>query len=109
VNKDFGFYVCRELIRVLGAYIHIYIYLYLPRPAHVVVWACVVCICVCVSVSWPFFSLILSLWVRIIFPREGRLRNLDRARENTKNDSFLEKRQRGEGPRISVVMDINNL
>ena len=29
--------------------------------------------------------------------------------EKHTNDSFLEKKQRGEGPRISIVMDINNL
>ena len=86
--KTLGSMYCRELIRVLVAYIHIYIYIYVHRPSHVVVWACVVCFCVCVCVSWPFCSLILSLWVRIIFPREGRLWNLDGARENTQTTPF---------------------
>jgi len=29
--------------------------------------------------------------------------------EKYTNDSFLEKRQRGEGPRISILTDIDNL
>jgi len=45
----------------------------------------------------------------VIFPCEWRLWNLDGTQKKYTNDSFLGKRQRGEGPRISNLMDINDL
>ena len=57
------------------------------------------------------FNLSRLPWTRtlVIFPRELRLWNLDGTQKKYTNDSFLGKRQRGEGPRISILMDINNI
>jgi len=48
------------------------------------------------------------LTIRNIFTRRAIVESRWDSEKNT-NTSFLGKRQRGEGPRVSILMDINNL